>query len=297
MTASPAAPVSLLGVDFSSAPTAKKPITVARGSLRGARLALQRVDELPSLAAFEALLREPGPWLGAFDFPFGLPRELVESLAWPQDWLALMRHYAALTRPQIRDTFAAFCAARPPGRKFAHRACDIPAGSSPSMKWVNPPVAYMLHAGVPRLIDAGLHLPTLHGGDRDRIALEAYPGLLARELIGHRSYKSDSRAKQTPERLIARKDIVDALEQGRPERLGLRLALSHAQRDALVADAAGDRVDAVLCLVQAAWARTQPGYGLPAGVDALEGWILSAAAPGSAPGVGAAAGRARRQAA
>jgi hypothetical protein len=27
------------------------------------------------------------------------------------------------------------------------------------MKWVNPPVAYMLHAGVPLLIDAGVHLP------------------------------------------------------------------------------------------------------------------------------------------
>jgi hypothetical protein len=33
-----------------------------------------------------------------------------------------MRHYAGLTREQIRDTFAAFCNARPAGNKFAHRA-------------------------------------------------------------------------------------------------------------------------------------------------------------------------------
>ena len=168
----------LVGVDFSSAPTHRKPITVARGVLHGARVSLQRVDALPTLSAFEALLREPGPWLGAFDFPFGLPRELVASLGWPRTWRALMRHYAALTRPQIRDTFAAFCAARPAGAKFAHRACDAPAGSSPSMKWVNPPVAYMLHAGAPRLLDAGLHLPALSDGDMTRIALEGYPGLL-----------------------------------------------------------------------------------------------------------------------
>jgi hypothetical protein len=275
MTALHAAPLQLIGVDFTSAPTTKKPITVARGKLQGTRVTLQRVDALPSLAAFEVLLREPGPWLGAFDFPFGLPRELIETLDWPRDWLALMRHYAALTRPQIRATFAAFCAARPPGRKFAHRACDVPAGSSPSMKWVNPPVAYMLHAGVPRLIDAGLHLPALRDGDTERTALEAYPGLLARELIGQRSYKSDERKKQSPERLIARKDIVDALEQGRT-RLALRLHLTHAQRDALVADAAGDRLDAVLCLMQAAWAARQTGYGLPPVVDPLEGWIVSA---------------------
>lgn len=270
-----AMPRTLIGVDFTSAPTRRKPITVARGTLAGTRLALQRVDTLTDFAAFEALLAEPGPWLGGFDFPFGLPRELVESLGWPREWPALVRHYAALDRAAIRDTFAAFCAARPAGRKFAHRACDGPAGSSPSMKWVNPPVAFMLHAGAPRLLAAGVHLPGLHEGDAERVALEAYPGLLARALIGTRSYKSDERAKQTPERLIARKDIVEALEQGRT-RLGLRLALSHAQRDALADDPSGDRLDAVLCLVQAAWASTQPGHGLPSGVDPLEGWIVSA---------------------
>lgn len=265
----------LLGVDFSSAPRAAKPIVAAWGRRAGAVLRLETIETAASLEQFEGLLRTPGPWVGGFDLPFGLPRELVEHLGWPTEWRALMQHYAALSRDEIRDTFAAFCAARPAGAKFAHRACDGPAGSSPSMKWVNPPVAFMLHAGVPRLIDAGVQLPGLHGGDPHRVALEAYPGLLARELIGARSYKSDDKAKQTPERLIARKDVVDALEQGRT-RLGLRLRLSHAQRDALVADATGDKLDAVLCLLQAGWASAQPGWGLPASSDALEGWIVSA---------------------
>jgi hypothetical protein len=198
----------------------------------------------------------------------------VLSLGWPMDWLPLMRHYAGLSRDEIRTRFAAFCDARPVGAKFAHRAADGPAGSSPSMKWVNPPVAYMLHAGVPLLIDAGVDLPGLHPGDAQRVALEGYPGLLARELIGRRSYKADDKARQTPDRLIARKDLLDALEQGR-SRLGLRLRLSHAQRDALVADASGDRLDAVLCLMQAAWAAGQAGFGRPADADPLEGWIVS----------------------
>jgi len=104
--------------------------------------------------------------------------------------------------------------------------------------------------------------------------------MLAREILGARSYKSDDRAKQTPERLIARKDLVNALELGQSRRQ-LRLRLSHAQRDALVADASGDALDAVLCLVQAAWAQLRhsqgdPLYGLPAGTDPLEGWIVGA---------------------
>ena len=161
------------------------------------------------------------------------------------------------------------------------------------MKWVNPPVAFMLHAGVPLLLDAGAHLPGLHDGDPDRVALEAYPGLLAREILEtidtgagrpvRRSYKSDDRARQTPERLIARKDMLTALEHGQT-RLGLRLKLTHAQRDALADDASGDSLDAVLCMVQAAWAAQQqatgtsppegPGWGLPA-FDPLEGWIVT----------------------
>lgn len=268
----------LAGIDFTSRPTKRKPITVALGTSDGASVKLLRLDRHAGFDSFSAWLHTPGPWLGAFDFPFGLPRELVETLGWPREWLPLMRHYAALSREEIRETFAAFCAARPVGGKFAHRACDGPAGSSPSMKWVNPPVAYMLHAGVPLLLDAGVHLPGLHGGDTTRVALEAYPGLLARELIGNRSYKSDEAVKQTPERLIARKDLLEALEQGRT-RLGLRLRLTHAQRDALAADASGDELDAVLCLVQAAWAARRPGFGLPAGIDPLEGWIVSAGSP------------------
>jgi len=263
------------GIDFTSRPTKRKPIVVALGCFDGQSVRLEAIRLHTGFDEFSAWLHAPGDWVAAFDLPFGLPRELIETLGWPTDWLPLMRHYAALSREQIRDTFAAFCNARPVGSKFAHRGCDGPAGSSPSMKWVNPPVAFMLHAGVPLLIEAGVHLPGLHGGDTRRVAVEGYPGLLARAVLGNRSYKSDDKAKQTPERLIARKDLVDALEQGRTP-LGLRLRLSHAQRDALVADASGDRLDAVLCLLQAAWARTQPDYGRPAEADTLEGWIVTA---------------------
>lgn len=276
---------TLLGCDFTSAPTPRKPVTLAVGRSDRGRVLFERIERFETLDAWQARLSEPaeGGWVGGFDLPFGLPRALVESLGWPADWRACMAHYAALSREQIRETFAAFCDARPVGGKFAHRAADGPAGSSPSMKWVNPPVAFMLHAGVPRLLAAGVSLPGLHDGDPRRVALEAYPGLLARSVLGGTSYKSDDRARQTPERLIARKRLVHALESGEAPLLraaGLRLKLSHAQRDALADDPSGDALDAVLCLLQAAWALQQhqaghPCYGLPP-FDPLEGWIIGA---------------------
>lgn len=270
-------PDLLIGCDFSSSPSRRKPIVMAAGSASKGRVLLAGLERIESLDGFEHWLRQKPEWVAAFDFPFGLPRELVAHLGWPERWPELMRHYAALSRPEIRNTFAAFCDARPAGQKFAHRAADRPAGSSPSMKWVNPPVAYMLHAGVPRLLAAGVHFPGLNEGDTHRVALEGYPGLLAREVLGQRSYKSDDKARQTPERLIARKDLITALEHGQT-RLGLRLKVSHAQRDALTDDASGDSLDAVLCLLQAAWAAQQgaPRYGLPPEMDPLEGWIVTA---------------------
>lgn len=259
---------------------------MASGMLQDKRVQLSKLERIESLQDLSDWLSQSGDWLGAFDFPFGLPRELVRKLGWPLQWEACIQYYATLSRAQIRDSFAAFCDARPAGAKFARRVTDVPAGASPSMKWVNPPVAYMLHAGVPLLLQAGVHLPGLHPGDsRDvdasgqprRVALEGYPGLLAREVLGRRSYKSDAKARQTPERLIARKDLVTALEHGQT-RLELRLKLTHAQRDVIVDDASGDSLDAVLCLLQAAWASVQgaPLYGLPASMDALEGWIVTA---------------------
>jgi len=265
----------LLGVDFSSASSARKPVVLAWGQRQGRRVSLQGLQACAQHSdLLKALQAEPA-WVGGFDLPFGLPRALVEHLGWPTDWAACMDHYCSLSRAEIRATFAAYTASRPVGSKFAHRACDAPAGSSPSMKWVNPPVAFMMHAGVPLLRALPANLPGLRERALPRVALEAYPGLLARELIGNRSYKSDDRAKQTPQRLIARKDLIEALEQGR-SRLGLRVALTHAQRDALVDDARGDALDAVLCLMQAAWASLRPRWGLPDDVDPLEGWIVSA---------------------
>jgi hypothetical protein len=236
---------------------------------------LQHLRRLESLDAYAATLTEPGPWVGAFDFPFSLPRELVETLGWPTTWLALMQHYRGLARSEIREHFAAFCHARPAGSKFAHRVCDLPAGSSPSMKWVNPPVAWMLHAGVGPLIDAGCDLPGLHPGDPSRVALEAYPGLLAREVLGRRSYKADDKARQDETRRAARAELLDSLQAGRT-RLALRLDITPAQRAELVDDPQGDLLDGVLCLMQAGWASQRPGWGLPPDLDPLEGWIVSA---------------------
>ena len=80
---------------------------------------------------------------------------------------------------------------------------------------------------------------------------------------------------QTPARREARVELLRRLEAGE-SRLGLALALDDVQRVSLLDDGSADRLDAVLCLMQAAWAAARPNWGLPDDVDPLEGWIVSA---------------------
>src|SRR5437763_14342318 len=94
--------MKIFGVDFTSAPCRRKAITVAAGRLKGMTLAIQGIERLETFSAFEALLARPGPSIGGFDFPFGLPAELWRDLGWALAWKALGSPCSGLTPPQPR---------------------------------------------------------------------------------------------------------------------------------------------------------------------------------------------------
>src|SRR2546429_9169066 len=94
--------MKIYGVDFTWAPCRRKAITVAAGRLKGMTLAIQGIERLETFSAFEALLARPGPWIGGFDFPFGLPTELCRDLGLPPEWKALVSPFSSFTRPQLR---------------------------------------------------------------------------------------------------------------------------------------------------------------------------------------------------
>ncbi len=307
-------PTTLMGLDFSCAPSQRKPLTLAVGRRAASVVRLDRLDTFQTLDAWVQVLRAPGEgFLMGCDFPFGLPRGFVDALGqegpgtlpqalaeplgdgMPSQASRLIRalHQHCGDRAgfqRLVDGWGQTWHTEGPGapvagRKLLHRRTD---GAMPGVSSTSPlqtryvPVGKMYFEGLARLVQAGITLPALHPGRPEAVALEAYPGLLAHEVLGRRSYKTDAKADAAAQqaRLIARMDLVDALEQGRT-RLGLRLKLSPAQRDHLVADPMGDRLDAVLCLLQAAWAHQQaeacvPCWGLPAEVDPVEGWILTA---------------------
>lgn len=271
--------MKLIGVDFTSAPSRRKPITAAHGRWTPDGLCCDAVSEHADWASFEALLAAPGPWLGAFDFPFGLPREGVEDLGWPLTWPDLVAYCASLGKSAFKQALDAYRESRPFGQRYPHRATDQPAGSHSPFKLVNPPVGLMYLAGAPRLLAAGVSVPGMLAGDPARIAVEAYPGLVARQ-ITRASYKSDERRRQTPERRDTRALIVGTLRSSASP--APRLQLDDALQCRAIDDGSGDTLDAMLALTQAAqaWLSRENGYGLPRLIDPVEGWIVGVDAPG-----------------
>ena len=264
--------MNILGVDFTSRPTASKPITCARCTLDGDTLRLVAIERWPSFAGFESALAAPGPWVAGMDFPFGQSRRLVEGLGWPTTWAGYVERVAELEREQFRAVLEAYKAPRPPGDKHHKRRCDAITNSQSPQTLYGTPVGLMFYEGAPRLLRAGVHLPHSHDGDRGRIVLEAYPGVLARSLIGKASYKSDTASKQNAARQAARAELLTCLQDGecvRRHGFALDATLDIAR------DHGADELDALLCAIQAAWGVSQggDGFGAPAGHDRLEGWI------------------------
>lgn len=265
----------VLGVDFTSAPSRRKQITVAVGTLHDCRLEISRIERLTSFIAFERMLVTPGPWIGGFDFPFGLPRELVRLLGWPASWAPLVSHVQQLGKPAFVAALDQVRQSRPYGARYISRLGDAPAGSSSPMKLVNPPVGLMFLEGAPRLLEAGLSVVPCAPSDDSRIAVEAYPGYLARK-ITRDSYKKDGVEGMTPSRLVARSVILNALQSAAAGVGDIVVQLSAELMRDCMEDGSGDALDAVMCAVQAAQAlRSGASFGIPVNADPLEGWIAT----------------------
>lgn len=267
--------MKILGVDFTSLPSVRKPITAAIGRLAKNRLSVQEIVQIPTFEKFDALLNKSGPWIGGFDFPFGLPRDAIQEFGWPNKWEEMVLKCAAMGRKMFEDRLNQDRISRPTGEKYRYRKGDRLAGSSPAVRLHQVPVGKMFFEGAPRLALSDVHIPVLRQRDSNRIALEAYPGYLTKGMLGIKSYKSDEKKKQTPEKRRMRGKIVRALTDGNV--LGLQLDAEQALLDTLVSDPTADQLDAVICAMQAAWGwtRRSENFGLPAQVDPIEGWIVT----------------------
>ncbi|WP_244481240.1 NUDIX hydrolase [Rhizobium sp. Leaf371] len=276
-TGTDGAGMRVFGIDFTSAPSRQKPITCVECRLDGGTLRFVALHRWTHFEGFTGFLSSSGPWIAGLDFPFGQSRKFIETIGWPLSWEAYVGHVSGLSRAAFYEMLTAYRLPRAAGDKEHQRFIDRSTGGISPQKLHGVPVGLMFYEGARRLLASDVHLPLLRAGDPSRVAVEAYPGVMARRLIGRRSYKNDTRSLQTPALLAARLDLFDRLCDPAADlsRSGLRIEAPRTLADEPTADA----LDALLCAVQAGWAYGQKdaGFGIPPQADPLEGWIVDPA--------------------
>lgn len=270
----------VFGVDFTSSPGPKKPITCVVAALEDQILSVDCLAAVESFEVFENFLESSGPWIAGLDFPFGQPRRLIAALGWPESWEEYVCQLEAVTMHDFEALLKHYREERAAGDRQHLRAVDARADARSAMMLYGVPVGRMFLRGAPRLARSSVSVLPCRPSRQDRVVVEAYPALMARRWAGRRSYKSDAPNQQTQARKQARQEILQALLSSRLDTIyGFRVSLCDVMAQAMIADGTGDQIDALMCAVQAAWAHTQrsDGYGIPVWADALEGWIVDPA--------------------
>ena len=269
----------IYGLDFTSAPGRKKPLIVLGCRLDAVTLRVEDSQTLTDFGGFENFLSRLGPWVCGMDFPFGQPRSLVSALGWPEGWEGYVGKVGELSKVDFEDAIRADMATRPPGSKWRYRLADRRSGSSSAMMLFRVPVGKMFYQGAPRLLASGVRVePCRRNGDT-RVAVEAYPAVVARRFLGRTAYKRDA-VPDTPERKAARETLVAGLASTTLEQIyGFTVEMDDHWREEFVADPSADALDSLLCAVQAAWAYLErdESFGVPPECDTDEGWIVDSA--------------------
>jgi hypothetical protein len=271
--------VRIYGLDFTSAPGRRKPLIVLCCTLEEGSLRVEDSETLTGFGDFEDFLQRRGPWVCGMDFPFGQPKSLVAALGWPESWEGYVREVGTLSKEEFEGKIRADMALRPPGSKWRYRLADRRSGSSSAMMLFRVPVGKMFYQGAPRLFASGVRVePCRRNGD-GRVAVEAYPAVVARRFLGRTAYKRDG-VPDTPERRSARETLLCGLESAvLRDVYGFVVEMEARWREEFVSDPSADALDSLLCAVQAAWAyeKRDEGYGVPPECDSDEGWILDPA--------------------
>src|ERR671917_485110 len=271
------ADVKIYGLDFTSAPTGRKPLVAIACTLEKRVLRVEGVEVLDDFEGFEGFLESGGPWVCGMDFPFGQPRPLIEALGWPSSWEGYVGKVSRLSQEEFEDAIKGHMAGRPKGGKFHYRLADRRSGSSSAMMLFRVPVGKMFYRGAPRLLASGVSIEPCRPNGDARVAVEAYPAVVARRFLARASYKNGERKKQATAHRAARERLVAGLESKTlKEAYGFTVAMDDSWREELIREPVADALDSLLCAVQAAWAyiMRDENYGVPPECDPDEGWIL-----------------------
>lgn len=289
----------VVGVDFSGADRPAEAVWITEARLSDGDLVVEGCHS--ARAAFDARERETvldalvdrvlGADVAGLDFPFGLPRAVVEDLVGPEQWRATVAWVGGTFGDA--GAFADRCkeAARTAtggDRTYLRRVTDDPVGAKSPYHFFTYKQAYHGTTQVlePLLADGATVAPMTRedadGATEDRpTVIETYPaGTLRRLELPDENYKSTSDAARERRATILRGlerrgspgDDRRAADEGDPEATP-RVVVDGDDRERALSDDGGDALDSLVAAVGTARA-VRRGFAVEADrYDPLEGYV------------------------
>ena len=156
----------IYGIDFTSRPRRRKPITCLEATLDGNTLKAGALQEWQRLQRVRrGVATGPAPGSRASTSRSGNHGPSSRISAGPRHGRGYVAHAHALGRKGFRAALDTYRAPRPAGDKEHRRQSDIAAGSISPQKLYGVPVGLMFFEGAPRLLEAGVTIPGLTNGD------------------------------------------------------------------------------------------------------------------------------------
>lgn len=270
---------SILGVDFSGAKNAGESIWLASGELDQGRLKISTTwspagkgkrSRPAALECIQGVVADGRYDVVGFDFPFGLPREVVDT----EDWASFLSSFDEFVDEPKEDespveAFRRSCL-EAADQEYLKRATDEERGGQcPYGVRVASQTYYGISEVLKPLIENGVSvMPMMENESRDTAIVEVYP---ARTLAEHFD-ESSSGYKGTSEQAIERRRrILESIESAKPpisfdsEKEG-----NQSREYALCSD---DALDAILAAVSASNFLREPAGNSEKEIDPVEGYI------------------------
>ena len=246
--------MKIFGLDFTSAPSKRKTITCAKGTIKkGNPLIIKDIETFTNFSGLEEFLNSKGPWVAGFDFPFGLPAAFIHEIKLTPDWESYIHTIQKWKKESFENKIYEFKKKRMKGKKEPCRVTDILAIAKSPLKQINPPLAKMFYEGATRLLNSDVSVIPCRPRKDNRTALETYPAQLAR--IFAKKYKNEGSKGNHPLFKKARKKIIKGLlSNDTADKLGFSIQINSKLQSLAIEDGKGDILDSLLCTVQSGWA-------------------------------------------
>lgn len=296
--------MKIFGIDFTSSPSARKTsaknakwMTLARCTLEGNQLTVDEFellngDTTGDFSILASILSSESKWIAGIDVPIGLPIQCIEyfGLLRPEDKVQTWETYIRkCSEVRDRKSFKKMIESwRHPIKKNArnefervrkYRLVDKLALAQSPMNCIRPPVGQMFYEAAKLLIASPAKIAPVRLNNDERVIVEAYPRLVADRFIASGNYKEADGLEHIRQLIIDQLRLTDGNSIMR-QWYGFSVQVSNDIANSCVTDRDGDKLDSILCAVQAAWAFHQADYGTPVfqstvmrNIVSLEGWI------------------------